>query len=146
MVKECKENPPVLAYLCYTLVETISWARFVYFSPLWYEWIHVITKTAWNSFSPDLWGFAFPKDVLMLDVFGINNFELSHYWVWELAHLRVAGLLALKLNGLLCRILREFLGEQLLGNLVLVLSVPGLINVCHFQQPSSLSGLKSVSS
>lgn len=39
-----------------------------------------------------------------------------------MARLPVAGLLALQLNGLLGQILREFLGERLLGNLVLDLS------------------------
>lgn len=91
----------------------------VFFSPL----VSMNTchyKNCLEFVSSDLWGFAFPKDVLMLYVFGINDFELSHYWVWELAHLHVAGLLAL--NGLVGQILREFLGEQLLWNLVLDLS------------------------
>lgn len=91
----------------------------VFFSPL----VSMNTchyKNCLEFVSSDLWGFTFSKDVLMLHVFGINDFELSHYGIWELAHLHVAGLLAL--NGLLGQILREFLGELLLGNLVLDLS------------------------
>lgn len=78
-------------------------------------------KNCLEFFSPDLWEFAFPNNVLMLHVFGTNAFEMSHYKVWELAHLHVAGLLSLRLNELLGWILREFL-EQLLENPVLDLS------------------------
>lgn len=56
----------------------------------------------------------------MLYVFGVNEFEVSHYRVRALTRLPVTGLLAPP--GLLGRVLREFLGGQLLGNLVLDLS------------------------
>lgn len=50
----------------------------MFFSPL----VSVNTgqyKNCLEFFSPDLWRFAFPKDVLMLYVFGNNDLELSHY-------------------------------------------------------------------
>lgn len=114
----CECNPPVLEYLCETVIEIRFWAGLFIFA-LWYWWIHGITKSAWNSFSQimRLWFSQGYANVICIWV----EFELSHCWIWELVHLHAAGLLALTYYLFLGYISERISRSTASGNLVLAL-------------------------